>query len=54
LHWFRSLEALVHNDAEKKKNTEEDAPFTIFVMNEYFDALPVRVLEHIGEGKWKE
>lgn len=52
LKWFSSLEDLLQADKEQEKRGEEP-PLTIFVMNEFMDALPTTVLRYTGEG-WKE
>jgi SAM-dependent MidA family methyltransferase len=46
------LEDLVKEDYENKKKGKE-IPMTIFVMNEFFDALPVTILEYTKIG-WRE
>lgn len=45
LRWFSKLEDLVKEDYEDKKK-EKHVPMTVFVMNEFFDALPITVLEY--------
>jgi hypothetical protein len=52
LTWYTRLEELLRDDYELKK-AGKDLPTTVFLMNEFFDALPVTVLEYTPEG-WRE
>jgi SAM-dependent MidA family methyltransferase len=43
---------LIKEDYEAKKKGKE-VPLTIFVMNEFFDALPISIIEYTAQG-WRE
>lgn len=51
LRWFTSLEELLKQDFERSQKGEE-TPFTVFLMNEYFDALPTSILKFTENG-WR-
>ena len=52
LSWYGRLEDLLTADHQNREKGIEP-PLTLFVMNEFFDALPVNVLEYTQEG-WRE
>ena len=43
---------MLREDYELKK-AGKDVPVTVFLMNEFFDALPVTILEYTEQG-WRE
>lgn len=52
LKWFQNLESMYYTDTENEKSGQE-TPFTIFVMNEFMDALPVTIMAYTEKG-WRE
>lgn len=52
LKWFTDIEQIVVQDHQSKM-TGKQLPFTVFVMNQYFDALPTMILEFTKDG-WRE
>ena len=51
LRWYSKLEDLLKKDYEYRKKGKE-VPFTVFIMNEFFDALPITILEYTPLG-WR-